>query len=274
MKTSNIGIRIVVGWVALVIAQMITGMLIRITVPNAEGMFRWMLLTNLLMVAALGYIASRTDLRGWKLGIVLAAIPCAIGIANLIEGAVFLTKVEMPWARLGLQLFLTYLLVAPMWGWIFGRMGPGHHSSWDPKPPASKAWRFGVSDLAYVVFYFIAGMIIFPLVRDFYATQTLPQSTQIVALQLLVRGPIFIAICLLMVRLLGFTRLMGAVMVGLLFTLLSGVVPLLAPNPVFPDAVRWVHFGEVTVSNFLFAFVVGWLWGPSKEHAVLMPKHA
>src|SRR5690349_477554 len=89
MKTSNVGLRIVLGWGALVIAQMIAGMLIRITVPNAEGMFRWMLLTNLLMVAALGYLASRTELRGWKLGVVLAAIPCAIGTANLIEGAVF-----------------------------------------------------------------------------------------------------------------------------------------------------------------------------------------
>jgi hypothetical protein len=274
MKTSNVGLRIVLGWGALVIAQMIAGMLIRITVPNAEGMFRWMLLTNLLMVAALGYLASRTELRGWKLGVVLAAIPCAIGTANLIEGAVFLTNVEMPWIRACVQLFVTYLLVVPMWSWIFGRMAPGHQSSWDPKPAASKAWRFGISDLAYVVFYFIAGMIIFPLVRDFYATQTLPHPAQIVGLQLLVRGPIFIGICLLMVHLLGFSRLMGAVMVGLLFTLLSGVVPLLAPNPFFPDAVRWVHFGEVTVANFLFAFVVAWLWGPSKEHAVLMAKHA
>lgn len=274
MKASNIGIRIVLGWIALLIVQMIVGMVIRVDVPSPEGMLRWMLLTNLLMVAALGYIASRTDLRGWKLGIFLAAIPCAIGLANLIEGAVFLTKIEMPWARVCLQVFLTYLLVAPVWSWIFGRMAPGHHSSWDPKPPASKAWRFGVSDLAYVVVYFTAGMIIFPMVRDFYATQTIPEPAQIIALQLLVRGPIFIAICLLMVRLLGFTRLVGAVMVGLLFTVLSGVVPLLAPNPFFPDAVRWVHFGEVTVSNFVFAFVVAWLWGPVKEHAVLMPKHA
>jgi len=274
VKTSNIGIRIVAGWVALTIAQMVTGTLIRINWPNAGTTFRWVLLTNLLMVAVLGYLASRTDLRGWKLGVVLASIPCAVGIANLIEGAVFLTKVEIPWSRVGGQVFATYLLVAPMWSWIFGRSAPGHASFWDPKPPASKAWRFGVSDLAYVAFYFIAGMIIFPMVRDFYATQTVPQPAQIVGLQLLVRGPIFIAICLVMLRLLGFSRLTGAVMVGLLFAVLSGVVPLLAPNPFFPDAVRWVHFGEVTISNFLFAFVVAWLWGPSKEHAVLFAKHA
>jgi hypothetical protein len=274
MKTSGVGVRIVAGWIALLIVQMIVGMVIRIDVPAPESMLRWMLLTNLIMVAALGYVASRTELRGWKLGFALAAIPCAIAIANLIEGAVFLGNVAMPWARVCVQVLVTYMLVAPLWTWIFGRSAPGHPSSWDPKPPASKLWRFGLSDLAYIVFYFVAGMIIFPLVRDFYATQTIPEPAKIVALQLLVRGPIFIGICLLLTRLLGFSRATGAVIVGLLFTLLSGVVPLLAPNPFFPDAVRWVHFGEVTVSNFLFAFVVAWLWGPAKEHAALMPKHA
>jgi len=274
MKTLNIGIRIVMGWIALLIVQMIVGMIIRVDVPSPESMFRWILLTNLLMVAALGYVASRTDLRGWKLGFALAATPCAIGIANLIEGAVFLGNVQLPWARVCLQVFVTYLLVAPVWSWIFGGSAAGHSSSWDPKPASGKLWRFAVSDIAYVVFYFTAGMIIFPLVRDFYATQTVPEPAKIVALQLLVRGPIFIGICLLLVRLLGFSRTTGALAVGLVFTLLSGVVPLLAPNPFFPDAVRWVHFGEVTSSNFVFGFVVAWLWGPGKEHAVLMPKHA
>ena len=46
--------------------------------------------------------------------------------------------------------------------------------------------------------------------------------------------------------------------------LLTGVAPLLMPNPFFPDAVRWVHFAEVTSENFVFAVVVAWLWGPLK----------
>jgi hypothetical protein len=33
------------------------------------------------------------------------------------------------------------------------------------------------------------------------------------------------------------------------------------PNPFFPDAVRWVHFCEVTSENFLFGAIVAWLWG-------------
>jgi hypothetical protein len=53
----------------------------------------------------------------------------------------------------------------------------------------------------------------------------------------------------------------GAFAVGAIFTVLSGIAPLLIPNPVFPDAVRWVHMCEVTSSNFVFGIIVGWLWG-------------
>lgn len=113
--------------------------------------------------------------------------------------------------------------------------------------------------------YFVAGSIIFPFVRDFYATQTLPSVGKIVALQLLVRGPIFIGVCLLLGRLIVLPRWAGAFAVGAVFAILSGIAPLLMPNPFFPDLVRWVHMAEVTSSNFLFAAGVRLLWGRSGE---------
>jgi hypothetical protein len=274
MKTWHIGIRILIGWIALLAATVVTGMIIRVPWPNAAETYRWMPIITLLTVGVLGYLAARTNVRGWRLGVALAAIPCVISLANLVEGSVFLGNVGMPWGRAGLHVLVTYVLVAPMWAWIFGRSAVTHESSWDPKSSTGKVWRFAVSDIAYLVLYFTAGMIIFPYVRDFYATQTIPEAGQVVALQLLLRGPIFVGICLLLLRLVGFGRGAGAVAVGITFTLLSGVFPLLAPNPFFPDAVRWVHFGEVTSSNFLFGMIVGWLWGPGREHAVLLPKHA
>ena len=111
--------------------------------------------------------------------------------------------------------------------------------------------------------------------RSFYATQTLPSTGTIVGLQLLVRGPLFTLLCLLLTRMLGMPRLSGALAVGLLFTVLSGIAPLLMPNPYFPDAVRWVHFCEVVSENFIFGAMVAWLWGqpkvvesPALAHAV------
>jgi hypothetical protein len=46
------------------------------------------------------------------------------------------------------------------------------------------------------------------------------------------------------------------------------------PNPYFPDSVRWVHFFEVTSSNFVFGAIVGWLWGQPKPASVLVMKQA
>jgi hypothetical protein len=135
------------------------------------------------------------------------------------------------------------------------------------------AWKFAVSDLAYLSLYFLAGTIIIPYVKDFYATQSLPSGGTIAALQLLVRGPVFVALCLLLVRMIGLPRWASAVAVGLTFTILGGEA-LLMPNPYFPDAVRWVHFGEVASSNFIFGAIVSLLWGQRSGREPLEMKQA
>jgi hypothetical protein len=219
--------------------------------------------------------ASRADLRGGKLGIALAAIPYAVSTVNSIEGAVFLTT-AIAWGRVCLQMMLAYLLVAPAWSWIFRPRGavPAHPDPFQPRSFASPVWRFLVSDLSYLAVYLTTGMVIYPLVREFYATQAVPSLGKLAGLQLLVRGPIFIWVCLLLVRLLGMRRGAGALAVGLVFALVSGVAALLAPNPFFPDAVRCVHPGEVTTSNLVFGMIVGWLWGSPTAERVLLDRTA
>lgn len=80
-------------------------------------------------------------------------------------------------------------------------------------------------------------------------------------MQLLVRGPIIVGLCLLLLRLLRLPRVSGALAVGIALALLNGVAPLLIPNPYLPDAVRWAHLFEIASSNFVFGWIVGWLWG-------------
>jgi hypothetical protein len=79
------------------------------------------------------------------------------------------------------------------------------------------------------------------------------------ALQLFVRGPAYVVICLLLVRMLGLSGRMGALAVGLAFATVNGIA-LLIPNGAFPDYVRLAHFYEVTSSNFLFGAFVAWVW--------------
>jgi hypothetical protein len=238
----------------------------------------WMLLTNAVTIAALSVVAVRAEWRGWRLGFSVALIPLAVVVINGIEGIAFLKNLPIEWPRIFLTSAITALLSAPVWMLLFGSRHDTPAEHFHPiasKPLGERAWKLVASDLTYLLLYFAAGILIFPYVRSFYATQTLPSTGTIVGLQLLVRGPLFILLCLLLTRMLGMPRLSGALAVGLLFTVLSGIAPLLMPNPYLPDAVRWVHFCEVVSENFIFGAMVAWLWGqpkvvesPALAHAV------
>jgi hypothetical protein len=266
MKLSGAILRGGLVFVAVCVIQGVAGTLTMaaVKVLQAPNAVYWTLLSNALVVASLVLVAVRSDWRGWRLAAALAGVPLAIGCLNGIEGVVFLTNVGMDWRRFFLYMIVSAILIMPVWMVLFGKRSdvaqPHFH------PAASKSleemvWKFLVSDAAYVFFYLGAGTIVFPYVKDYYATQHLPAMGSLIALQLLVRGPIFIVICLALIRMLSLRGLRGALVVGLVFTLLSAVTPLLIPNPYLPDAVRWAHMCEVTSSNFLFGAMMAWLWG-------------
>ena len=101
----------------------------------------------------LAYIALRADLRGWKLGAALAAIPCGIAAVNFIEGAVFLGNSGLPWTRILVQMLLAFLIAAPVWAMLFGRR-PAVASHVHPladKTFLEKLWRFALCDVSYIV---------------------------------------------------------------------------------------------------------------------------
>jgi hypothetical protein len=264
MKSSTTILRALLVFVAVCIIQVVAGILVPMkTVLPPHGV-PWMLLMNAVVVGTLTFVAVHAEWRGWKLGVALAAIPATIASVNLLEGVVFLTNTQLEWGRIYVYTLISAALVVPVWTLLFGRRDERSQEHFHPiasKSRSERAWKFAVSDLTYILLYYGTGMIIFPYVRDFYATQHIPSTSTIIALQLLIRGPVFVVLCLALTRMLGLPRLTGAIAVGIVFTLLSGVAPLLVPNPVFPDSVRWVHFCEVTSENFVFGAIVAWLWG-------------
>jgi hypothetical protein len=266
MKLSSAILRTMLVFVAVFVIQAVAGPIVLAPVksPALSNVVYWTLLSNALVVASLGLVAVRSDWRGWRLGAAMAGIPLAISCLNGIEGVVFLTNIGMDWRRFFAYMIVSAILIMPVWMVLFGKrtdVGQRHFHPIAMKSTAEKLWKFLVSDVAYAFFYLGAGTIVFPYVKDYYATQHLPAMSSLIALQLLLRGPLFIVICLVLVRMLGLRGLRGALAVGAVFTLLSGVTPLLLPNPYMPDAVRWAHMCEVTSSNFVFGAMMAWLWG-------------
>jgi len=267
MTLSKIIPRAVLAFVAIAIVQVVAGMIVAMKPVAIPHLALWMLLNLAVTVAALTPVAARAEWRGWRLGVAVSAIPLAIFSINLIESLVFLPNTNLEWGKIFLYTLVSAALSVPVWAFLFGQRKNAEDDHYHPLRSQSSgelAWKFVLCDLLYVFLYFAVGAIIFPYVKDFYATQRLPSMGAIAALQFFVRGPMFILLALSLTRMLGLPRLSGALVVGLVFTLLTGAAPLLIPNSVFPDTVRWAHFCEVTSEMFVFGAVVAWLWGPSK----------
>ena len=264
MNAAKIVARLVLAWIALVAAQMLAGMLVPVHIPVVPSVFLWMLVADAAVVLAMGSAALRSDWRGWKLAAALFAVPAVVTIANMVEGAIFLSELHIDWRGITTVTVLGYAIAAILWMIVFrGPIAETPVGSWafPERSLGQKILRFLACVVSYVFLYYLAGTIIFPFVRDFYAGIGVPPVRVIVPLQLLFRGPLFVLLCLLLLRMFRLPRWSGALAVGLSFTLVSGIAALIIPNPYFPDSVRWVHFGEVTSSNFVFGCIVGWVWG-------------
>lgn len=264
--------RILLAWIALEALRAIAS----VVVPAGDSapgdrQLAWSALSDMIVVIAVGVVATRSDWRGWKLGAALASIPFTVALVNIIEGLFYLQEAHLDGPRLIARAVLTFAASALVWGRIFDtdhEPGAPRYHPWASRTFLQQAGRFVVSDVAYLALYLTGGFAILPMVRDFYATRTLPSPGVMFALQFLVRGPLFIGVCLVLVRMIGLSRTRGAVAAGTIFAVVSGVAPLMVPTPHLPDAIRWVHFFEVSITNFLFAVVVAAMWGPPKHDAV------
>jgi hypothetical protein len=264
MKALTMLLKILTAGVAILVFQAIAGALVPIKATMPPHTLPWLLVANFMTAAVLVLIASRSEWRGWRLGVAISTIPIVLTMTNMIEGVIFLTNSGIDWASIVAQNLIVYELAVPLWILLFAKRAeatPETYNPVDSRPLGERLWKFAACDASYPVLYFAAGTIIFPLVRDFYANQTLPPYGRLIAMQLLARGPILVGLCLLLLRLLRLPRVAGALAVGAVLALLNGVAPLLIPNPYLPNVVRLAHLFEISGSNLVFGAIVGWLWG-------------
>lgn len=278
MKTQIVAT--VAGTIILTVLQIATALL-QGPPPVAEGAsigFGWVLASNACIAAVLVWYARRAAWTGWWLAAALFLVPYGIGSVNaLVEGYVFGFFVRPGELQaLAIQQLCPALLFAPVVVWLTGRWRRPASGVSTPAPRSASWWitRYAAATVSYLVLYYTAGTIIFPYVQAFYEQERyLPPVPVVVALQVFVRVPIFVALGVLITRIAAATRAEHALMVAVAMSVLGGVAPLIIPNPYFPDAVRWVHFAEVVTSNFLFGAIVGWLFGGLREANARVPNH-
>ena len=264
MKFSGAVVRTILAFVALVAIQTVIGILLPLKTPPVPHQMPWLLLSNAVMAGAMSFAAVRSEWRGWRLGAALSGIALAILTVDVIEGVFFLKNLQIEWGRIFLIALIGSLLMVPVWALLFGRRpeSTAHYHPIEAKSRGERAWKFALSDLTYLFLYFTAGAIIFPFVKSFYATQQLPAMGPIIGMQLLVRGPVFVMVCLGLTRMLGLPRLRGAFAVGMVFTLITGwVVDHYSYTPVF------IGFGVLP----LIASLILWIFAGPLRPGVSSP---
>jgi len=231
-----------------------------------------LLLMSLLNTALLTYITVRSRWSGWKLIVTLAVV--FFGVATVmpqIETAVFVRTLPPGFlSRLILAGFLFSFLYTPLLVLLAGNRRQSEFTAPKVKVNSSSVIKITIAAFIYVVLYFSFGYFIAwqsSALRAYYGggnangfftqlNETWRATPWLFPFQFL-RGLLWTLLALPIIRMLRGQRLEKAVVVGLLFAVVTS--QLLLPNPLMPYEVRMRHLVETASSNFLFGCIVVWL---------------
>lgn len=220
----------------------------------------------------LSYPIIRSRWTGWRLVVTIFFVHYGVmTFLSQIETVVFLNYlVDIIPAAMIPHLFIQGAVVAalfsPLAVLIHGKM-KGTEQSQEPNrrlvmPRMEWAWKLLFVAIAYVVVYFSFGFFVaVPLAGDAFQSyygDLLLQGPAWIPLLQMVRGMIWAALALPVIRSMKGDWWEAGLAVALLFSVLMGFL-LLIPTEIMPDAIRRAHFIEVTASNFLFGWIVVWL---------------
>lgn len=211
-----------------------------------------------LTVSVLYVAATATDARGWPLFRLLALLYGGIGVVNIqIEVLAFRMSSPAEVARVTASGLAEAIGVSAALAWAITRDAPARADEAHRLP--RRLWlRVPLLALAYVVLYLVAGSLIYPLVKHYYAANsvvTIPHFGVILGTQL-VRGLVYAAALLPLLRQMEGRRLHAGFVGGLALSVFGGIGPLLLPlDDVFPPEVRAVHMLEILGSNFLLGLI-------------------
>jgi hypothetical protein len=257
MKAFGLTLRIAGATLALLALQALWSR------PRSLAELSLLVIPGLLVVLALGLVAASSSQQGWKLTGTLFILYFGINQLNILDEALlFKVGLKAPEIfRMMASGFVTSLIFVPLLVLILGcwkktpleEVGP-----LVPRSPANWAGRILLGVLLYVLCYFVAGMIVFPFVKDFYTGVKLPGPASVIEMEVF-RGLVYVAAGLAVVHGMKGERGRAAMALGLSFPILAGVAPLLLPNPYLPGYIRLTHGFEIGISNFAYGVLLGFL---------------
>jgi hypothetical protein len=243
---------------------------------DAETISLYFALGSLLFGLALAFLAR--GLRGSFLirWLSLSAIMwVAYGINNVIEGAIFstfsATSTMGSMLYTGLSLLLPSFLQSGVIMALFRspdaqRIGrpASMERNW-----AQWVWRLLSAWIAFPVIYYLFGLVVTPLVRDFYSQEqfelALPALSEILMVQLL-RSALFLLVSMPIILLWARSRRSFILRLGFALFIFVGGFSMLTTYW-FPWQLRVYHGVEIMVDEMVYALVLGLLFFSTKQLA-------
>lgn len=224
----------------------------------------WDIVANFMIALLLGYYIISSRLNGLKLGIAVFLIYFMIGhFSTLIEAYIFnVTDRERTTIEI-LKGLMASAIFCPLYLLLFKNRQEIGSTKFKERTFFSWLWRILAANFLYLIFYITAGLIlsfVYPQLMDFYEGK-IPPFDVMIKTQLYVRGFIFIGIAILILRTLNLSLTKKVVFIGLVFSILGGIAPLIQPTELMPGYIRLGHGIEVGISNFIYGFVIGFLLG-------------
>lgn len=223
----------------------------------------------LLISAVLCWVAARSRTAGVNLVIVLAGlyyIPQTL--INISEGVLFdvieIDRAPLMMAReLGISLIMAIAVTA-----LFTRdkvASTSYISQESELTVFSFTWRLAAVVLVFVICYFTAGLMIYPLVKSYYEMRIMPEPQAIACMQVL-------RACALLVAALPVLRVIpdknyARLILAASFPVIGCIAIMIPNNDLMPPAIRFMHTIEMTPYYALYGFLLAYLFGPHNAGA-------
>ena len=274
-KLFGITWRSVLVGVAYMIGLMAAGMLaamlgVELAAGAAsESAFMWLILASLLLGVLLGPLAARLTLTCGQHFVLWGSLIFFNLGSVAIEGAFFVPElVFVPIPVLFAQQLLASAGAALCIVLVFAAIGRPE-STWmealRTRPWTSWLWRFLLSALSYLAFYFIFGALNYSLVtRPYYESHagglTVP-APALILLAELVRAPLIVLSILFFLLSVRGTKRDLMTRSGWLLFAVGGIVPLVLQISSLPLFLLAASVVEIFLQNFLTGAVAAWLMG-------------